>query len=339
MKDPVDAILDGLLLRSSVFAQMQLRGEWGFSKPRLEGSPFYILTAGRCEVRLADGRSMSAGELDVVVLPTGDAHDLVSSSTAPLVSFKTVLAELGWDLWTPGEHYKTGLLRYGSGEETLTTIIAGVFDFEDFTRNPLLLSLPRIMHLQHGAAVTEADDQLAAVVRFLVAEVEGRRPGSGTVARRLADVLFVHAVRSFLRQQTTFQAGWCKGIQDPRIGRALAVIHDEPSRPWTVGSLAVAAGMSRARFASRFLELVGQAPITYLTDWRMHRAAREVADDRKTLTTISFESGYGSKVAFSKAFKRWSGLLPRDYRRATMASAPGAGLQAARNLAAGNPVG
>ena len=315
--DLLDPVLDSLRLRSSIFARMKLKGNWGFSKPNLQGSPFYIVTEGRCDVRLEDGASVTASAGDLVILPTGNAHDFMSSPSAELVPFKQVLAGLGWDLWTPGMRYKTGLPDYGNEGGDLTSIVAGVFDFEDFTRNPLLLRLPKLLHLPRDGSEANAAKGYASVLRLLVSEVDGRRSGSGAIAVRLADVLFMQAVRAYLRGRPTAEVSWCRGLHDPRIGKALAAMHEQPSRSWKVGALAEVAGMSRARFASRFEELVGQTPIAYLTAWRMHCASRELTAGHKTLATISVDHGYTSEIAFSKAFKRWSGLLPRDYRRTT----------------------
>ena len=314
--DLLDPILDGLRLRSSIFARMELQGAWGFTKPKLEGAPFYIVTAGRCDIRLENGSSVTATAGDLVILPTGEAHEFLSSPTVDTVPFKQVLAGLGWDVWVPGMRYKTGFLEYERGSGNQTSIVAGVFDFEDFSRNPLLLRLPRLLYLPGDGAVANIADGFAAVLRLLIAEVTDRRAGSGSVAVRLADVLLLQAVRSYLWTRPAAEVNWCRGMQDTRIARALALIHGDPGRSWKVEALAEVAGMSRARFASRFHELVGESPISYLTDWRMHCASRELTADRKTLAAISFDVGYTSEIAFSKAFKKWSGLLPRDYRRA-----------------------
>ena len=317
--DLLDPILDGLRLRSSIFAQMELQGAWGFTKPKLDGSPFYIVTAGRCDIRLDGRTSVTATEGDLVILPTGNAHDFVSGPTADLVSFKQVLAGLGWDVWTPGMRYKTGLLEYERGEGSRTSIVAGVFDFENFGRNPLLLRLPSLLHLPRDKMALSSEQGFASILRLLVSELQDKKPGAGSIAARLADVMFVQAVRSYLQTRPIAEVNWCRGMQDPRIGRALAAIHDEPGRSWRVEALGDIAGMSRARFASRFHELVGESPISYLTDWRMHCASRELTTSPKTLAAISVDHGYTSEIAFSKAFKKWSGLLPRDYRRAAPA--------------------
>ena len=317
--DPLDPILDSLRLRSSIFSRMELRGAWGFRKPKLEGAPFYIITSGQCEIHLANGEAVTASQRDLVILPAGDAHDFMVDQTAKLVPFKQVLAGLGWAAWTPGMRYKTGVLRYSCGDDGFTSIIAGVFDFEDFSKNPLLLRLPAILRLRHGGSTPEYGDELDSVLRLLVSEVQSALSGSGAIAGRLADLLFVYAVRSFLRTEPSPAVSWLKGMQDPGIGKVLAAVHAEPGRPWTVETLGAEAGMSRARFAARFQELVGQSPVAYLTGWRMHRASRDLVADRKTLASISFEHGYSSEIAFSKAFKKWSGLLPRDYRKASPA--------------------
>ena len=317
--DPLDPILDGSRLRSSIFSQMELRGAWGFQKPKLEGAPFYIITSGQCLIRLANCEAVTASEGDLVILPTGDAHDFMIDLSAQLVSFKQVLAGLGWAAWTPGMRYKTGVLGYSAGDDGFTSIIAGIFEFEDFSKNPLLLRLPGILRLPHGESTAEYGNELHSVLRLLISEVRGALAGSGAVAGRLADLLFVYAVRLFLRTEPSPAVSWLRGLQDPCIGKVLPAIHSEPGRAWTVQTLGAEAGMSRARFAARFQELVGQSPVAYVTEWRMHRAARDLVADRKTLASISFDQGYSSEIAFSKAFKRWSGQLPREYRRASPA--------------------
>jgi AraC-like DNA-binding protein len=312
--DHVDAILEELRFRSSIFASMQLSGDWGFAKPKLEGSPFYIVTSGECVIRLAAGGSVRARQGDFVILPVGDAHDLMSDASSPLVPFKPLLRDMGWCAWTPGMRYKTGVLRYKAEGDASTSLIAGVFDFEDFRKNPLLIQLPCILHLPasrpHGGSAG-----LTAIVQLLAEAVETRGLGSGAIATRLADAVFIHAVRLHFTSVQDMDAGWLRGMEDPHIGEALALMHSSPGHPWTVGGLAAAVGMSRARFAARFRQLVGQAPLEYLTSWRMHRASRELVMDGRTLAEIGFGCGYKSEIAFSKAFRRWSGLLPREYRR------------------------
>jgi transcriptional regulator GlxA family with amidase domain len=89
-------------------------------------------------------------------------------------------------------------------------------------------------------------------------------PGSEVVANRLAGVLFIQALRAHIASGPERNKGWLRAIFDPQMGTALSAIHDSVSTPWTVESLAEAAGMSRSAFAARFKELVGQTPLHYV---------------------------------------------------------------------------
>jgi AraC-like DNA-binding protein len=110
-------------------------------------------------------------------------------------------------------------------------------------------------------------------------------------------------------------SGWLRGIVDPQIGRALALIHSQADRPWLVASLANEAGMSRSRFAMRFLEVVGKSPLDYLTEWRMYEAAGRLVEGKVGLAVLASRAGYKSEIAFSKAFKRCVGHSPAEFRK------------------------
>ena len=112
-----------------------------------------------------------------------------------------------------------------------------------------------------------------------------------------------------------------KAITDPQIGQAFALIHNAPQEPWTVASLALRAGMSRAGFAARFRELVGEPPLQYLTRWRMHKAAGMLRAGPESLGEIAGRIGYEAEAAFSKAFKRWAGHAPGAYRHSSRLAA------------------
>ena len=160
----------------------------------------------------------------------------------------------------------------------------------------------------------------------MACEAASGRPGARTVVSRLADILFIQIVRGFLSSTPVSHRGWLRALNEPQIGAALGLIHQDPRQPWTVAMLASKVGMSRSTFAGRFAELVGEPPLHYVTRWRMQRAASLLREGRATLADIADRVGYESEAAFSKAFKRWVGAAPGAYRRASRDT--GAGFEA-----------
>ena len=183
-------------------------------------------------------------------------------------------------------------------------------------RNP---GLPRVVHV---AARSAGQRWLAPYVAALTAEVQQGGPGSGVVTARLSDALVARALR--FQMDVVAEPGLLRGLADPYVAAALAAMHDDLARPWTVASLALLAGLSRASFAARFRQRVGTAPGGYLVGLRMTRASLLLRDERATLATVAAQVGYGSEAAFSAAFKRCTGLAPGGYRRRAL-PAPGGG--------------
>jgi transcriptional regulator GlxA family with amidase domain len=135
------------------------------------------------------------------------------------------------------------------------------------------------------------------------------------VASRLADVLFIHALRAYVAARPCENGGWLRAIVDRDLGAVLQRMHAAPEQPWTVDGLARAAGMSRSAFAARFKAMLGFGPLTYLARWRMHRAAELLATSDAPAAAIASAVGYETEGAFGKTFKRYVGETPGAYRR------------------------
>jgi AraC-like DNA-binding protein len=297
---------------------MTLAGEWGFAKDALSGAPFHIVLSGRAYIRMEGANeALPLDTGDVVILPHGDPHHLLAHPKASPLPWRTVVEPLGWTLWKPGMRFKSVDLRYGVGEPT-ATLISGIFAFGDRRRNPLLASLPARLWVRAGEASASAS-AVSSVVSLLEAELLSGKPGAESIAARLADILFVQVVRHHLAGGDALPPGWLRGLANSEIAPAIALMHGSPDRAWTVAMLAREIGMSRSRFAARFQEVVGQGPLEYLTHWRMYQAAGCLADGKVPLASLAVSAGYRSDVAFSKAFKRWAGQSPSEYRRSICA--------------------
>jgi AraC-like DNA-binding protein len=204
------------------------------------------------------------------------------------------------------------VVHYGGGGAP-TTIIYGFFSFDRASLKPMTQLLPNLILVKADQARTLA---LHTTLQLLSSEMAEQAPGSEVAANRLAEILFIQTLRAhILSGPESCKRGWLRAIFDQQIGTALRSVHENVHRPWTVESLAGAAGMSRSAFALRFKELLGQTPLEYVTEWRMQKAIHLLEGDDKKLVEIARSVGYESDAAFSKAFKRVVGIAPREYQQ------------------------
>ncbi len=211
------------------------------------------------------------------------------------------------------------MAHYGGGGAP-TTIVCGSLSFDRASLKPITQLLPSFILIKADEGHTLA---LHNTVQALASEMAEQAPGSEVVATRLAEVLFIQVLRAHIasgpersgpeggRPENT--KGWLRAVFDPQMGAALSAIHDRVNMPWTVASLAAAAGMSRSAFAARFKDLLGQTPLEYVTEWRMQKAMQLLQQRDKKLIDVARSVGYESDAAFSKAFKRVVGANPGQY--------------------------
>ena len=203
-----------------------------------------------------------------------------------------------------------GNVAHCGGGGAPTTIVCGSFSFDRASLKPITQLLPSFILIKAEQARTLA---LHITLQALASEMAEQEPGSEVVAARLAEVLFIQVLRAHIASGPERNKGWLRAVFDPQMGAALGAIHDRVNTPWTVESLAEAAGMSRSAFAARFKELLGQTPLEYVTEWRMQKAMQLLQQRDKKLIDVARSVGYESDAAFSKAFKRVVGTNPGGY--------------------------
>jgi len=189
-------------------------------------------------------------------------------------------------------------------------MLCGAYLLDRSRAHPLLSDLPEVIHLP---ARVGHHSKLRAAVDLLGGELGQPRPGTDAMVPALLEVLLLHILRAWFDGQSA--TGWAAALRDPAVAAALRAIHGDPGRRWTVETLGARAGLSRAAFARRFVTLVGQPPLTYLTWWRMTLAARLLRDGDAPLAAVSRKVGYTSEFAFAHAFKREYGSAPGEFRR------------------------
>ena len=304
--------MEQVRLEGTVYFHAELPGPWGLDIAREGRSPFYFLAEGRAELRVRGLRGTRLVETgDFVLIPRGTAHTVRSGPGALLVGFDDFLATHPMDA--------TGRVRL-EGRGPLTRVTGGFFSCDALRANPLFAALPALIHLKAGTEPMR--EWLAPTLAFIEAEQAHPAQGGRTVLRRLADVLFIQAVRAVLAEAPHDASGWLRGLSDARVARALALLHERYAEPWALDSLARAAGISRTLLAVRFRELVGEPPMRYLERWRMTRAATLLRESSLPIALVGAELGYGSESVFAKAFKRVHGAPPGRFRRDASA-APG----------------
>ena len=177
--------------------------------------------------------------------------------------------------------------------------------------------LPATIHIKGDEPQSST---LQSTIRLLAAEIQNDAPGSQIIVNRLTDVFFLQAIRFYMSKHKDCASHWLRDVGDPQIGRVLKAMHGDMARLWTVEELAVEGGMSRAGFAMRFKQLVGETPLEYLTRWRMYKATRLLRDRGRKLLEVANSVGYDSDAAFNRAFKRMHGVSAGEYRRTIAAN-------------------
>jgi AraC-like DNA-binding protein len=261
---------------------------------------FAMLSRGNCWLSVE-------GTPEPIPLSGGDCFFLARGTsfvlrdnlrTRPQKSFSEVAARDG-----------SNVAHYGGGGAP-TTIVCGSLSFDRASVKPITQLLPSFILIKADRAHTVA---LHTTMQALALEMAEQAPGAEVVATRLAEVLFIQALRAHIASVPERHKGWLRAIFDPQVGTALNAVHNSVNTPWTVESLAAAAGMSRSAFAARFKELLGQTPLEYVTEWRMQKAMRLLEQRNKKLIDVARSVGYESDAAFSKAFKRVVGANPGEY--------------------------
>jgi AraC-like DNA-binding protein len=296
------------LLRTStqLYGRLELSAPFGFRFPGEKGICIIVLR-GSCYLGVDKEALVPLAGGDFVLLPAPKYYSLRSSPQSSLRPVEQLISE--------EEFRRARLFAFDGGEGPATSVVAGCFTFDSPESELLVKHLPPIVHLQ--ASGGHASPWFQATLQFIAAETKQNLPGGTAIVDRLAEVLFIQAMRT--QTDTSYASGnpsWLRALADPQIGEALRQMHAEPARLWTVVELARRVSMSRSSFAERFKQLVGETPLDHLTQWRMVRAANMMSAMRPIkFAEIASAVGYDSESSFGKAFSRVMGVSPGKYRR------------------------
>lgn len=307
--DPLTDVLRLVHVSGALFSRAQGFCPWGVHTRGGSSGIFHVFLRGEGTVRvyapttrISPLATMPFCAGDVLVLPHGHPHAL---SDAP-DGTTTWIREL------PRAEGPLPVVFAGHAHGAPDTeILCGTLDFAGDTQS-LLPHLPPVMRACGGATAR----WLEASVSQLADEVDRRDPGSELIISKLAEILFIQAVRAWVASPSSAGPGWLRALADPPLARALALLHGAPEKAWSIDHLARRAGLSRSLFYDRFSEVVGEPPAAYLLRWRMTLARRALRDPKVSIPEVATRVGYGSEAAFNRAFKRVVGVPPGAWRRA-----------------------
>jgi AraC-like DNA-binding protein len=295
--DPLSEIISLLRPSAAVSKPISAKGRWAVRYDAYDAPGFTIILSGEAWLTLDGQEPLRLAEGDFLLLPTTPAFTLGS---APHIHGKAVMP-------------RTEAVRHGDPDGEPDFIALGGSFALDRVNNPLLLSLlpERIFIPASEGRAT----RFRRLIDLLAEECVTEYPGKELILQRMLEILLVEALRWRSLGDQSVPAGILSGMQDPAIARALQAMHAHVRASWTVSGLASIAGMSRSAFSARFGNMLGCAPIEYLTRWRMAIAKDALTHGKKTLDRIADDIGYESASAFSTAFRKRLGCPPGKFAR------------------------
>jgi AraC-like DNA-binding protein len=276
---------------------------------------YHYISEGTAYVRVGEETTpLIAG--DIVMIPHGDPHVMGSGTgSTPIDGSKAINALMQGRL---------ELADFGGGGET-TGLVCGYLACDAQLIKPVLMGLPRALRV--NLRTDPAGEWFEKTLLHAVEQAGMALPGSEVILAHLAEVLFAEVLRRYLFSLPEGRGGWLAGAGDAAVGRALAALHREPARDWTLDTLAQHAGVSRSGLTEKFARYLGQAPMTYLTEWRLELGAEALRSTSRSVQRVALDVGYESEAAFNRAFKRRFQVPPAKYRREAREQAASAQLQ------------
>jgi len=317
--DTLSEVLRAVRLTGAIFFDLRASSPWVEAAPPgpviasavLPGVQhlvsYHVVTEGACWGGLLGEPPVRLEAGDVIVFPHGDAHVLCSAPgmrKEPDVNIYNIYLR----------ERRAGLplsLKSGGGGPDHAHLVCGFLGCDVRPFNPLIATLPRLLIVRDRAG--SSPGWISQLVRLALSESAAKRSGSEAVLARLSELMFVEVIRRHLEALPEGQTGWLAGLRDPFVGRALALLHERPSHPWTLAQLGREIGLSRSALAERFTFLIGQPPMQYLLHWRLQVAAGLLTQGSK-VAAAALEVGYDSEAAFSRAFKKVVGQPPASWR-------------------------
>lgn len=307
--DALTDVLKTLRLNTQTYFCSDFHSPWGIVMDESSEGMFHVVVEGSCFLNIKHSQStIPLKKGDIVAFPSGGAHWISDHEDSPKVPSSFVLNKI-----------LSGESPFKEKAEPLNkapknTLMCGSFSYDTKMKHPFIRDLPCFIHIK--AEQNNEQKWMSELVATLSRESRSPSPGSSLVLDRLTEVLFIQIIRHFLASQPN-KHNYLAALNDQQIGTTLNLIHAETSAHWTIEKLGEEVAMSRSAFTDKFSKLVGQAPKTYLLNWRMQKAKTRLESTDDSMYQIAEDAGYSSEAAFSKAFKTFFAETPGFVRRAS----------------------
>jgi AraC-like DNA-binding protein len=313
--DVLSTVLKTIRLEGALFYNAEFSAPWSVHSPQsclmaqfLSPDPkhviiYHLLTHGRAYANVEDGEKLFLSAGDIVVFPHGDAHILGNGRDIEPRDHGKMLQEILSQGLKPA--------RMGGGGE-VTRFVCGYLMCDAQLSRAFLGGLPPIfkVNINNDGSGQWLEDS----IRYSVEQAAALKSGSEIVVAKLSEALFAETLRRYVEKLPPDQKGWLAGARDPDVGKALALMHGQPTDAWTIAELARRVGVSRSVLADRFRHFLGVPPMAYLTGWRLQLGAHLLKATSHSAAQIASEVGYESEAAFNRAFKREYGAPPARFR-------------------------
>lgn len=328
--DPLSDVLRTVRLKGALFFLVDATSPWCVDVPHASAFADIIMPSARHVVSyhiVVEGHGLAAvpgsepiafEAGDIIVFPHADPYLMSSEPGVPPELDHEQTLHFFRDLAAGKLPF---VIPEGGGELPKAKFICGFLGCDVNPFGPLFATLPRLLHIRRQK--DGRSDLLDQLVVLAMQEARTSRVGGESIRLGLTELMFVELLRRHLESLPADSPCWLAGLRDPKVGRALSLLHAEPQRDWTLETLAHAAGVSRSILAERFARCVGETPMRYLTLWRMQLAARLLADGATKVAAVAEQVGFRSEASFSRSFKKVTGLSPTQWRRSNAQTIPG----------------
>ena len=303
--DALSGVLESVKLKAILYPKFRFTSSWGIEMAQDFRSQFWLLLKGTCYLRVPGEKVIKMNVGDFIFVPHGSTHRISGKSNTACVPASQF-----------GKAFHSGKpLFQGKDEETI--IMGGHFEFAPTVQHPFIKTLPKVIHINN--ANKELNLWLQQAASLMNEEISDEKIGSQLILERLVDILFVLIIRAYL-EQADIKEGFLTALKDTRISNSLKVIHESFEKNWTLHQLAAAAGMSRSLYCREFKKLVGETPLSYLTNWRVLKSREFLSKSNENIGEVASKVGYQSEAAFNRLFKSKIGETPASYRRRVLTS-------------------
>jgi AraC-like DNA-binding protein len=308
-------LLSMIRLSGAIFLRGEFTAPWSYESPPPEVlinvlSPgakrlilFHIVAEGECWVRLSNGDEANLKAGDVVVLPYGDRHLVGGPEPSAPIAVESLMQAPPWADFP--------VIRWGGGGSP-TTIVCGYLRCDDAIFDPVVRALPPLFSVTPPEG--PAASWVTSSIEYALEATDGSAAAEGGVGVRLPELVLSEVLRLYVKSRPDELSGWLAAVHDRYVGRALAALHAEPARRWSLDQLARHCACSRSTLDGRFRRLLGRSPMRYLGEWRLRLAASLLRDSSLGIAGVAYRVGYDSEAAFNRAFKRAMGSPPARWR-------------------------